>query len=355
MKRILIITALVPVIMSLGSCIKYERVQVEKAIYINKDELEMFSGEEYQLSVSPQDGRSYSWTSDDPAVAVVESGLVKAMSEGETTVRAVSGELSCSIQVTVVDKVETEDVKLSKTSLSLFPNTAEVVSVTLVPEDANDIAKNDYQWSTSDESVALVNSNGEIKAISEGTAVITYRRGNFVRTVDVTVSETLPFNGPHIVSDEAPLILDLRDFDLGGQGYAYWDSDSQNTSNSNYREEHGDMSNPAVDIHQDGYIEVVHTNEWLLYTVQVEKAGTYGIQVSTAGTDPGSMAVEIDKGKNNSGNLDMPASGSWAEWAYGPSEPYEVDFAEGQHTVKIIFTNATYNVKSMKIEYLHAF
>lgn len=65
------------------------------------------------------------------------------------------------------------------------------ITITTVPEDADDssavIAA--ITWESSDESVATVNSDGTITAVSAGTATVTATSGSLTATVAVTVTE----------------------------------------------------------------------------------------------------------------------------------------------------------------------
>lgn len=66
--------------------------------------------------------------------------------------------------------VKTEEVRLNKTSVTLYEGDSTTLLATVSPEDATN--KN-VEWSTSKSSVATVDSNGRIIARKAGTAVIT--------------------------------------------------------------------------------------------------------------------------------------------------------------------------------------
>ena len=72
---------------------------------LSRDELELFEGEEYVLCVikTPADGRKtpVSWRTDNPNVAGVNGGKVRAEEEGETFISAQTREYTLSCKVTV--------------------------------------------------------------------------------------------------------------------------------------------------------------------------------------------------------------------------------------------------------------
>ena len=80
--------------------------------------------------------------------------------------------------------IPVETISLSKTSLTLAEGSSEVLSATIIPSNAT------YQtpfWWSDNPSVATVDSNGNVTAISEGTTIITAMAGMQVATCEVTV------------------------------------------------------------------------------------------------------------------------------------------------------------------------
>lgn len=65
------------------------------------------------------------------------------------------------------------------------------ITITTVPLDAGNSAAiiAGVTWRSSDESVATVNSDGTITAVSAGTATVTATSGSLTATVAVTVTE----------------------------------------------------------------------------------------------------------------------------------------------------------------------
>ncbi|MBD3322826.1 MAG: carbohydrate-binding protein [Chitinivibrionales bacterium] len=119
---------------------------------------------------------------------------------------------------------------------------------------------------------------------------------------------TTPFQGDGIA---IPGVVQVEDFDQGGEGNAYHDSDGSNTEGA-YR------SDEAVDIEAGatGYLVTsTETGEWLVYTIEVGQAGTYPVRVNVAnGTSSGSFSLFLD-GENATGIVSRGGTGGYDNWS----------------------------------------
>lgn len=158
------------------------------------DELTLTAGETATLetAVIPTDAThvSVSYASSDDSIATVnDGGEVKAVAAGDATVTAVvdGTSLTSSCKITVLPALES--IELSNTSLSLQPNDTAQLSYTAQPENA--LIK-EATYTSSDDTVATVDANGNVTAIADGKATITASVGDVsaecVVTVDSTVS-----------------------------------------------------------------------------------------------------------------------------------------------------------------------
>ena len=157
------------------------------AITIGAKELTLAKGTSITLNATivPEDAtdKNITWRSDDSSVVSVDpDGTVHALKGGVTKVSAKAGEIVESCTITVIAHVET--VTLSKTSLTLEKGGTEILSVTVLPEDATDRT---VAWSSSNPTVASVNDYGKVVAEGEGTAVITAKAGGVSADCHVTV------------------------------------------------------------------------------------------------------------------------------------------------------------------------
>lgn len=159
-----------------ASCTVNVKPNLVKQITLNKTEVDVLQTLTYQLTatISPTyaENKSVTWSSSDESVATVDqNGLVTAVKAGTAiiTVKANDGsgvKASCTVNVKPVT------INLSTKTVSLMENqTYSEQEVSVLPESYE---HNYVIWSTSDASVATINSAGTITAVSPGIATITY-------------------------------------------------------------------------------------------------------------------------------------------------------------------------------------
>lgn len=104
----------------------------------------------------------------DESVAKLEGNKLVAVSDGTTKITATSGIVKTSAKVTVTTKVE--QITLNKTEGVLTVGNSVTVTATVTPDNATNTTIN---WTSSDEKVATVDSNGKVTAVAAGNATIT--------------------------------------------------------------------------------------------------------------------------------------------------------------------------------------
>lgn len=163
--------------------------------------------------------------------------------------------------------------------------------------------------------------------------------GNHVIKAVATMSDGSTFeaetkifvNVPQTPYNEVPAAvpgkIEAEEFDLGGEGYAYYDTDSQNR-NGGDRDEGVDMSNTAIGYTQKG--------EWLEYTIDVAQDGEYAVSASVAsGADGASFKLYIDN-KAVTDIIDVPNTGDWETFVSVESEIGVL--TAGKHILKLEIT-----------------
>lgn len=329
-------------------CDDYIRTEVTKAIFVNKQSVSAFVGDEIQLTASPTDGTyQYHWTSEDPEVAIVSStGLVTIVGDGFTNVVVSSGDIKAKVEINAVTRIPLEDVLISEEFIEMLPGDKKSVILTRVPENANDIPE--ASWASENSDVATVSETGEIVAVGEGVTHIIYRVGEIEKKIVVDAAFTRPFKGPHIISANQPYVLPAANFDLGGQGHAFNDDANNPIGQDNYRRSNGDTGSLPVEIEGDGVnIGYINAGEWLLYTVEVSDAGEYLVDVSLSAAGDGAFRLEVDN-TNVTGSVHVPNNGSWADWRWHPSAPLVVNLTEGTHKIKFVTEIAGFNLNSLR-------
>lgn len=104
----------------------------------------------------------------DESIAKLEGNKLVAVSDGSTKITATSGIVKTSAKVTVTTKVE--QIALSKTEGVLTVGNSVTITATVTPDNATNATVN---WTSSDEKVATVDSNGKVTAVAAGNATIT--------------------------------------------------------------------------------------------------------------------------------------------------------------------------------------
>ena len=144
-------------------------------ISLNKTELTLGEGGSERLvaSFNPvgTNLEAHSWKSADPQVASVdETGMVTAIKEGSTkiTATALNGGNTATCNVKVVKMVS--NVSLNVTDTTLLVGDELQLEAIVYPEDATDKSVN---WSTSNNEVATVSSEGLVTSHEVGETVIT--------------------------------------------------------------------------------------------------------------------------------------------------------------------------------------
>lgn len=125
-----------------------------------------------KATVLPADAtnNSVEWSSDNESVATVDNnGRVTSKGNGKAviTVKTKDQEKTATCEVTV--SVPVSSISLNKTSLTLIEGEEETLVVTINPSNAADKT---IKWTSSDTSVATVDADGKVTAVSKGTATI---------------------------------------------------------------------------------------------------------------------------------------------------------------------------------------
>ncbi len=140
--------------------------------------------------------KGITWTTSNKSVATVDSsGKVRGLKAGRATITAVSTantKAKASCTVTVSGKVLSTSLSISKTSLSLDFGKSASLSATVNPSNASNKT---VTWTSSDKSVATVDSKGLVKAVGAGLCKITAASGDGRSRAECTVTVSLKNGG----------------------------------------------------------------------------------------------------------------------------------------------------------------
>ncbi len=140
------------------------------------------------ISPSNATNKSVTWTSSASAVASVSNaGLVTGLKEGSATITVTTadGGFAATCEVSV-HNVAVTGVSLNKTSETAYVGSSFSLTATVQPTNATNKG---VSWTSSDTSVATVNSSGVVNPLVAGTTIITVTTtdGGFTASCTVTV------------------------------------------------------------------------------------------------------------------------------------------------------------------------
>lgn len=164
-----------------------------KAITITGTTHSIKKGQTTQLGLTydpadTTDSVAATWTSSNTSVATVsKTGLVTALKDGSTTIKATVGNVSSTYDI-AVKEVKLTEIKMEEKAL-IHEGDTKALTVEYTPADTTD--DKTVAWSSSDSTVASVDNNGTVTAVKPGSAVITAKVGNYQATCAVTVDAPL--------------------------------------------------------------------------------------------------------------------------------------------------------------------
>lgn len=158
----------------------------------------------------------------------------------------------------------------------------------------------------------------------------------FMRTPVSNPVAQAAFNGPH----NLPGTVEAEDYDTGGQGVAYNDTDAGNNGNQ-YRTDNVDVQTASEGGFNIGWTAA---GEWLEYTVNVSNAGTYNANIRYAALNKaGAIRIEFD-GVNKTGTVGLPLTGGWQTYQ---TVTQAVSLSAGEQVMRVFIEDNGYNLNSI--------
>jgi GH18 family chitinase/aryl-phospho-beta-D-glucosidase BglC (GH1 family) len=152
-----------------------------------------------------------------------------------------------------------------------------------------------------------------------------------------------PYTGTPI---SLPGTIQAENYDIGGEGLAYHDTDSINQGGA-YRTDGVDIE-ATTDVGGGYDVGYIASGEWLKYTVNVATTGTYNIGFRTAATSAsGVIQMEVD-GNIVVGPTSLPNTGGWQNWTTITSS--NISLTAGQHIIKLDFTTGGFNLNYVTVQ-----
>src|SRR5574344_2067083 len=149
-----------------------------------------------------------------------------------------------------------------------------------------------------------------------------------------------------LVAMSFPGLIQAENYDVGGEGLAYHDIDLVNEGGL-YREDGVDIVGIGCDTEgancTGGFaLGYTTTDEWLNYTINVEKEANYMFRANvSSGLDGGSFMLFIDN-KPVTDTIKVPAGEDWNTYKFVEGSIGKV--TQGKHVLKVLFTGSYVNM-----------
>ena len=188
----------------------------------------------------------------------------------------------------------------------------------------------------------------------KGTYIITAMATDAEGKSKTSAKKTLKVNGKRTPYKRItiPGTFQAEDFDKGGDGLTFHDSDATNEGDSNYRSD-----GEGVDfVKGNGGVVIGYTaaNEWLEYSVNATVTGQYSCEatVSSGTTGSGFTLGLVENGKVTSlCKIDVPQTGnsSWDTYKTVTAN-ISKEITEGEHILRITINGANCNIDKITMK-----
>jgi beta-glucanase (GH16 family) len=142
-----------------------------------------------------------------------------------------------------------------------------------------------------------------------------------------------------------PGTVEAEDYDLGGQDFAYNDTDASNNGGA-YRPAEGVDLQGTTDAGSGINVGWMAPGEWIEYTVDV-LAGNYDFEVRVASAvDGGTLHIEFD-GRDVTGPVTFAGTGGWQNWITVLVE--DVTLGAGVQTMRLVVDGGGFNLNKFSV------
>ena len=189
------------------------------------------------------------------------------------------------------------------------------------------------------------------KGSQDIVAVITNTLGKSRTTTKKTLKvngKRVPFKG---TATEMPGIIEAEDFDQGGEGLSFHDSDTNDEGDANYRSD-----NEGLDLVKgNGGTAIGYTakNEWTEYSVRVTQAGEYSFEAtcSNGSNSNGGFTISTVKGTTITqiAKVTVTATGGWNTYKVMKGKITR-KLTEGEHILRFTITDGNCNIDKVELQ-----
>ncbi|MEZ4696709.1 MAG: cellulase family glycosylhydrolase [Rhodothermales bacterium] len=167
-------------------------------------------------------------------------------------------------------------------------------------------------------------------------------RYSYAYRTQAAATQRAPFHGVPFSLGDA---IEAEDYDIGGEGLTFHDSDLINEGDASYRPSDG----VDIETRTDGgyHVAYIASNEWLEYTVDIESTGIYELSAEVAMLDQSArFRFEFPSGVSES--ITVPNTGSWETTT---TVSTTMNLTEGVQPMRVFILYSTgFNIDRLKVE-----
>ena len=141
--------------------------------------------------------------------------------------------------------------------------------------------------------------------------------------------------------------MNATNYDTGGQGVSYNDTEATNQGT-------GPRQNEGVDTQyfsdaggENANVGWINEGEWLEFTVDVVLSGEYEVSYQVASRFPGQFRLEFDR-QNVTGTVNVASTGGWSSFTTISSS--SVFLNSGQQTMRLFIEKGPFNIADISFE-----
>lgn len=156
---------------------------------------------------------------------------------------------------------------------------------------------------------------------------------NWIRFSAPTAAPQTPYGG---IAWSLPGTIQAEDFDNGGEGVAYHDVEPENLRGNVYRTSAVEVA-ATSDVGGGYNLGYTRPGEWLEYSVQVDAAQTYRLEVRVASEGQGGTFHIEFNGVDRTGPIAVPNTGAWQNWT---TVSRDISVEAGAQVVRLVLDSA---------------
>lgn len=174
----------------------------------------------------------------------------------------------------------------------------------------------------------------------EFTTEVMLSDGTIINSDPVIVTANVPQSPYNGSAHPVPGVVQAEEFDLGGNGFAYYDDSKGSETTVSFRDDEDVDIEECTDNGAGFNLGYTTAGEWLEYTVDVQAAGTYDIdlRVATDGDDR-TISLSFDE-QIVASEVAIPNTGGWQAWETVTIE--DVELSSGEQVMRLSIGDVDY-------------